>query len=287
MLTDGHVADRPGTTIANLWHLSLTRLRAHNPAAVALLDLCALCALCAPEPIPLTFLTSDPRHLRVKTLRAAAQDPRAWNNTVGTLIGYGLARRDATGITLHRLTAAAIRTTMTTKTTATALLHLLRAALPGDLDGHPERWPPWRTLLPHLRAVLDNQPDTALNTKKIRQEVAWLCNRTGAYLDLHGRPDTALPYFHRALTLDTHDLGPDHPDTLTSRNNLALAYQLAGRLDQAISLHEQTLTDMLRILGPDHPDTLTSRNNLAAARVARDHNQAAQPDDNGADAQRA
>ncbi|WP_419469331.1 tetratricopeptide repeat protein [Candidatus Frankia alpina] len=88
----------------------------------------------------------------------------------------------------------------------------------------------------------------------------------------------------QTLTDRLRILGPDHPDTLASRSNLAGAYQSAGRLDQAIDLHEQTLTDRLRILGPDHPHTLTSRNNLAAARAARDHDQAAQPDDTGTDA---
>ncbi len=60
-------------------------------------------------------------------------------------------------------------------------------------------------------------------------------------------------------------LGPHHPDTLNSRNNLANAYRDAGNLDQAIPLHEQNLTDTERILGPHHPDTLTSRGNLALA----------------------
>ena len=60
-------------------------------------------------------------------------------------------------------------------------------------------------------------------------------------------------------------LGPDHPSTLTSRHNLAYAYQDAGRLDEAIALHEQTLEDSTRILGPHHPHTLTSRHNLANA----------------------
>ncbi|MGH3572455.1 MAG: FxSxx-COOH system tetratricopeptide repeat protein [Pseudonocardiaceae bacterium] len=60
-------------------------------------------------------------------------------------------------------------------------------------------------------------------------------------------------------------LGPDHPDTLTSRNNLASAYQSAGRLEQAIPLFEATLTERERVLGPDHPHTLGSRNNLAGA----------------------
>ena len=53
-------------------------------------------------------------------------------------------------------------------------------------------------------------------------------------------------------------LGADHPDTLTSRNNLAGAYQSAGRLDEAIPLYEQTLADRERVLGADHPDTLTA-----------------------------
>ncbi|NLH71117.1 MAG: tetratricopeptide repeat protein, partial [Brooklawnia sp.] len=57
----------------------------------------------------------------------------------------------------------------------------------------------------------------------------------------------------------------DHPDTLTSRNNLAYAYESAGDLARAISLYEETLNDCIRVLGEDHPDTLTSRNNLAYA----------------------
>jgi len=60
-------------------------------------------------------------------------------------------------------------------------------------------------------------------------------------------------------------LGPDHPDTLNSRNSLAAAYQAAGRVADAIPLFEQTLVGRERLLGPEHPDTLTSQNNLAAA----------------------
>ncbi len=60
-------------------------------------------------------------------------------------------------------------------------------------------------------------------------------------------------------------LGPDAPDTLTVRNNLALAYRGAGRTTDAITLHQQTLADRERTLGPDHPRTLQSRNNLAVA----------------------
>jgi tetratricopeptide (TPR) repeat protein len=60
-------------------------------------------------------------------------------------------------------------------------------------------------------------------------------------------------------------LGPDHPDTLASWNNLAIAYQEVGRTAEAIRLHERALAGRLRALGPNHPDTLSSRNNLADA----------------------
>ena len=48
-------------------------------------------------------------------------------------------------------------------------------------------------------------------------------------------------------------LGEHHPNTLSSRNNLASAYQAAGDLGRAIPLYEQTLTDSERVLGEDHP----------------------------------
>ena len=60
-------------------------------------------------------------------------------------------------------------------------------------------------------------------------------------------------------------LGPEHPDTLAARNNLAVAYQAAGQIDEAVALHEQALADRERVLGPDHPGTLNSRSNLAVA----------------------
>jgi tetratricopeptide (TPR) repeat protein len=60
-------------------------------------------------------------------------------------------------------------------------------------------------------------------------------------------------------------LGPDHPSTLTTRNNLAQAYADAGHSTEAINMHEATLKFMESKLGPDDSNTLTVRNNLAAA----------------------
>ena len=79
---------------------------------------------------------------------------------------------------------------------------------------------------------------------------------------------STIPLHARTLAGRERILGPDHPGTLQSRNNLAVAYRVAGRAAEAIPLHQRTLADLERVLGPDHPDTLQSRDNLAAARAA-------------------
>ena len=79
-----------------------------------------------------------------------------------------------------------------------------------------------------------------------------------------GMPQLALT-ITESVTQAYDTLGANHPDTLTSRNNLANAYQDAGKLEEAVTLYKQNLKDFEDLLGPDHPDTLTSRNNLANA----------------------
>ena len=57
-------------------------------------------------------------------------------------------------------------------------------------------------------------------------------------------------------------LGEDHPDTLTSANNLAIDLRALGEDQAARDLDQDTLARRRRVLGEDHPDTLTSANNL-------------------------
>jgi len=59
-------------------------------------------------------------------------------------------------------------------------------------------------------------------------------------------------------------LGPDHPDTLGTRNNIAAWTGEVGDAREALRLSRELLPDQERVLGRDHPDTLTTRNNIAA-----------------------
>ncbi len=80
-----------------------------------------------------------------------------------------------------------------------------------------------------------------------------------------GEPALAIRQHERSQQLRSDQLGPDHPDTLSSMADLALAYKDAGKLDLALPLYEQTLEKRKATLGPNHSDTLTSMNNLAMA----------------------
>jgi tetratricopeptide (TPR) repeat protein len=74
---------------------------------------------------------------------------------------------------------------------------------------------------------------------------------------------TWLPIGEDVLAEYEQVLGENHPDALTSRNNLAYVYQDAGRLDEAIPLYERTLTGLEQVLGDSHPYTMAARGNLA------------------------
>ena len=94
-----------------------------------------------------------------------------------------------------------------------------------------------------------------------REQVRGYLNRAFNYAD-----DLGLVYEAVELDVAVEDvLGPDHPDTLKSRDSLSGAYESAGRLVEAIDTKKKLLPDCKRVLGPDHPDTLKSRDSLSGA----------------------
>ena len=57
-------------------------------------------------------------------------------------------------------------------------------------------------------------------------------------------------------------LGREHPDTLTSVNNLGLVLDSQGKYEEAEAMHRRALEGYEKVLGREHPDTLTSVSNL-------------------------
>lgn len=58
-------------------------------------------------------------------------------------------------------------------------------------------------------------------------------------------------------------VGPDHPDTLAIRGNLADWQGRAGNLSDALGAYEELYEDYVRVLGPEHPHTFLTRGAFA------------------------
>lgn len=77
------------------------------------------------------------------------------------------------------------------------------------------------------------------------------------------RLDKAQDYFSQALKLREKALGPDHPATLTARQNLAVIQMSLGQWDSAQASLEACLQGTTKALGPEHPKTATILGNLS------------------------
>ncbi len=68
----------------------------------------------------------------------------------------------------------------------------------------------------------------------------------------------------RALAIDGHSFGPDHPNVAIHLNNLAALLQDTNRLSEAEPLYRRALAIDEQSFGPDHPNATIHLNNLAA-----------------------
>ncbi len=83
------------------------------------------------------------------------------------------------------------------------------------------------------------------------------------YSEEMGDYAAARPYGERALAIREKALGPDHPDTARSLNNLGTLCFYEGDLPASAAYLRQALRIWEKRLGPNHPDTQTAKNNLA------------------------
>jgi Tetratricopeptide repeat len=86
---------------------------------------------------------------------------------------------------------------------------------------------------------------------------------TGVCSEL-GDWQTALNYGAELLELRVRASGFDDPNTLNTRNSVAVWTGECGDPTKALGSFELLLPDWERVLGADHPNTLATRNNVAA-----------------------
>src|SRR6478752_123305 len=81
--------------------------------------------------------------------------------------------------------------------------------------------------------------------------------------------DVAIMLHQRTLDDQRQALGPDHPDTLTTRFSIAQEMSARGEHTAAEGELRAVLAVRERMLGPEHPDTLATRFSIAKEIAAR------------------
>ena len=85
----------------------------------------------------------------------------------------------------------------------------------------------------------------------------------GALSGTRGNYAEAEPLHRRALAINEQALGPEHPLTAISLDNLAVLYNKQGRYAEAEPLYKRTLAIFEKALGPEHPDVAMYLENYA------------------------
>jgi tetratricopeptide (TPR) repeat protein/DNA-binding MarR family transcriptional regulator len=97
-----------------------------------------------------------------------------------------------------------------------------------------------------------------------------LARALGASYERAGQSQSAVSIWQNTTQTLEGALGPDHPDALASRHNLAFTHLRLGDTEKATPALLAVLADQERVLGSDHLDTLLTRMNTAAAHL-RNH----------------
>lgn len=258
-------------TMAAAWELSLERANVMRPVGLARPLLC-LAAFLDPNGIPAAVLTAAPAPVYLcssadiadTSLAGCAGESVTAADVVGglrvlhrlSLIEHTPSDRCRT-VRVHALVQRAVRDGLTTEEygrTARAAADALIAAWPAvERD---------TSLAQSLRAsanALANYAGAALYHPQTHPVLL----QAGSSLGQSGQAAAAAAYHVHLASVIAGHLGPDHPDTLNARSNIAHWRGDAGDATGAAAAYTDLLHDLVRVLGSDHPRTLANRHNLA------------------------
>jgi tetratricopeptide (TPR) repeat protein len=251
-------------TVAKTFALAIDEAARLHPAAEPLI---VHAALLAPEPIPL-FLFAEAREKFGEPL-ASALAGDGLDEAVAALRAFALVDREtivderdpemsADCIRLHRLVrqvAAARGDDETRKAMRPALIEALAAVYPDNVWRNSEAWPRVR----RLDALAAAWADRNALPKGAEKAAADMLMAAAQYRDTAlAAYAQAQPLYERALEIREAVLGPEHPDTAASLNNLAFLFMAAGDPARAQALCDRAVAISEQGLGAERLDAATS-----------------------------
>jgi hypothetical protein len=243
-------------TVATTWRLAFEDLQQAAPGAAGLLR---LLAFYAPETIPLRLLLQPHPEVVARlgedvapALMPLLEDELAAGDAIAALRRYSLMTSAGDGaVSVHRLVQAVTADQMSSglaEQWRQAAAALIKNTIPAD-PSRPAAWRDYAALLPHARAAFTDESNEM--------------DQFGYYLGSSGNFAAARDLQRRILDARERILGPEDPDTLAARHELARWTGEAGDPAAARDLFAALLPVGEAVLGPEHPDTLNTRHQLA------------------------
>ena len=184
-------------------------------------------------------------------------NPRRRADGLRRLGAVGLVEEGEGWLRLHRLLVHFVRQEGLDPTAqsavAQAFIRCGKDAVRGHLTG-----PALAAVIPHLVDAAEVASEGTCNERT----AAELCSAAGHALHVANDLRAARPWKERAVAIREQVLGPDHPDTATSLNHLAVLLWEQGEPAAARALNERALAIRERVQGPDHPNTAFALNYL-------------------------
>jgi hypothetical protein len=179
----------------------------------------------------------------------AAVGPEVADRVLARLAGVSLLTfsLDGSAVTVHRLVMRVIRDNLAATSTLAVACEAAAHLLDGQAGAVWERWhedrAATRDLVEQFMALAESAarcPHGSTLDRLILRLQGW------AVFYLNQLGDSAaqsITIGEQTLATRERVLGPDHPDTLASRNNLAGAYRAAGRLAEAEAMQERARSE--------------------------------------------
>jgi tetratricopeptide (TPR) repeat protein len=249
---------------------SYQQLNSDAPTDALALTMLHAAAYCAPAPIPQAVLwwVVDVASAVLWLVGNVASDevetlPARRDAAIRRLRAIGLLAIEAEGepppVSVHRLIAAYLRSLLDgADIQRTLRVALTNAGLVAVNSGYPSQSAP---LLAHFLHIAAQPHDDDAASDELYGALAKIHEQQNNYAE-------ALPLYQRAIAIKETALGPLHPATATSLNNLAGLYHSTGNYAEALPLYQRALAIRETALGPQHPDTAGSLNNLAGLHYA-------------------
>lgn len=256
--------DGDDMVVASVWDASLHQATQESTLAR---DLLGVVAYLAPDGIPLWLLTGE--SAAGEPLVGAGDEP-AVREAIAALARYSLVeahRYDHDGVetlSVHRLIGDVTRAGHADHDQSAwwcaAAVRLIAAAMPAD-GSHPDQWPMWAVLGPHLLAVTAHA--RSLNCEL--ETVTEMLVRYGTYTRESGDPHASINYLQQACDLAEQLHGPESLDSLAVWHTLATSYGEAGRTDEALPIEQWVAERLKERLGAENAETLAAWNNVATS----------------------